>query len=117
MIKKLMQTLDLTEDEARQLIADDEKIDKGEKLFELSADQKKASKQARQTARAVNAYGKTVNRERKIDTDKRELITAITKTLENLADSGTVEVNNLEREIEFIYHNRKFKIVLSAPRK
>ena len=43
-IAKLMQNLDLTKEEAQQLILDDARIDKGEKLFELSDEQKQASK-------------------------------------------------------------------------
>jgi hypothetical protein len=44
-----MQTLDISEQEALELIEDDEKIDKGEKLFELTDEQKANSKKARAT--------------------------------------------------------------------
>lgn len=115
-VKHLMTVLELTEEEALQLIADDEKIDKGEKLFELTAEQKKSSKTARQVARAVNAYGKTVIREKKVDEDKREIINLIAETVENLTDEGTVYINNPEREIEFVKGNKKYKVVLSCPR-
>lgn len=115
-IKHLMTVLELTEEEALQLIADDEKIDKGEKLFELTAEQKKSSKTARQVARAVNAYGKTVTREKKIDEDKRAIIQALIEPLEKLTDENTVYINHEEREIEFVRKGKKYRIVLSCPR-
>ena len=45
-VEKLMKSLDITEQEALQLIEDDKRIDKGEKLFELTKEQQKASKDA-----------------------------------------------------------------------
>ena len=39
-----MKTLEVSREEALEIIADDEQIDKGVKLFEQSAEQKKASK-------------------------------------------------------------------------
>ena len=48
-VEKLMKSLDITEQEALQLIEDDKRIDKGEKLFELTKEQQKASKDARAT--------------------------------------------------------------------
>ena len=41
-----LRKLGLTDAEIEQVLADDKRIDKGEKLFELSAEQEKASKQA-----------------------------------------------------------------------
>ena len=49
-VKKMMKALDITEAEALQLIEDDKRIDKGEKLFELTKEQQKASKDARNTS-------------------------------------------------------------------
>jgi hypothetical protein len=112
LIQSFMKNLGITREEAIELIADDEKIDSGEKLFELTDEQKKNSKKARQVARGVAT--KPVKRERKADNDKRELIEII-KTAISTVDSQ-VEVTNIEREMIFHYNNRKFKIVLSAPR-
>ena len=42
-----MATFGISEEEARQMIADDEAIDHGADLFPLTAEQEKASKQAR----------------------------------------------------------------------
>lgn len=111
-IKHLMETLNLSEEEARQMIADDEAIDHGADLFPLTAEQKKASKQARGTGTRAYTFTK---RERKADEDKRELITKIFDALEYEADEKPV-IANLERQIDFVYNNRNFRIVLSAPR-
>lgn len=123
-IELLMEKLDLTEDEAIQLMADDKAIDKGEKLFELSQEGKQVEKQMRQADRAVNAYGKKVQRERKADDDKRFLIDtfvwALTTDIEHSGDNvyaENVNIINPEREVEFTYNGKKYKIVLSAPRK
>ena len=114
-----LKNLGLTDEEIIKVIEDDEKIDKGEKLFELTEEQKQAEKKYKNThTRTVKtAYGQTQTKERKIDADKRMLIDALVEKLENYADSGTVDIINAEREIELVFHNRKFKIVLSAPRK
>ena len=101
-IKSLMKALECTREEALEIIADDEAIDKGEKLFELSAEQKKASKQARQSSR-------------KVDTDKQTLFKILLDTFGEIGDN--LEIINQDRELEFKFNERKFKIVLSAPRK
>lgn len=114
-----LRKIGLTDEEAKEVISADNAIDKGEKLFELTEEQKQAEKKYKNThTRTVKtAYGQTQTKERKIDADKRMLIDALVEKLENYADSGTVDITNAEREIELVFHNRKFKIVLSAPRK
>lgn len=114
-IKTLMEVLDITEDEAKQLIADDEAIDKGEKLFELSQEGKQVEKKMRQADRKVDAYGKTTKRERKADEDKAFLLNELFKAILPICD--TYEIANGEREFSFTYHEKKYKVVLSAPRK
>lgn len=112
-----MRILEISEEEAIEVLKADEEIDKGAKHFELTADQKKAEKKMRGVARAVNPYGKEVTRERTADLDKKELISALAELLENYSDNAVVDVTNPEREINFTKNGRKFKIVLSAPRK
>lgn len=114
-IKTLMEVLDITEDEAKQLIADDEAIDKGEKLFELSQEGKQIEKKMRQADRKVDAYGKATKRERKADEDKAFLLNELFKVILPICD--TYEIANGEREFSFTYHEKKYKVVLSAPRK
>lgn len=116
-IKALMDTLDLTREEALQVIADDEAIDRGAKMFELDPELAAGAKKARQVGRKAGTPNK---RERKEDTDKRFLVRLLGLALANSDDEGfglsTIEVTNPEREIVFTYNGRKFKVVLSAPR-
>ena len=108
-IAHLMKMLDISEEEAKQMIADDEAIEKGADLFPLTAEQEKASKKARGTGSRAYTFTK---RERKPDEDKRFLIQTFASLL---ADEETV-VTNPERQIDFNYNGRHFRIVLSAPR-
>ena len=110
---KAMQNLGMTDDEIDDVIECDKRIDKGEKLFELAETEKENSRKARQVARMPKPQA---NREKKIDVEKRFLIQCMGEIAENLADSGTIEVINPEKEIVFVYKDRKFKIVLSCPR-
>ena len=110
-----LKNLGLTDKEITEVLADDEKIDKGAKLFELPEELKKGAKKAR-NAGNCNGYTKA-NREKKVDTDKREIINLIAETVENITDEGTAYINHPEREIEFVKGGRKYKIVLSCPRK
>jgi hypothetical protein len=109
-----MQTLDISEQEALELIEDDEKIDKGEKLFELTDEQKANSKKARQTGTRTQTT--PTKRERKADADKRFLISILYKALADNTNDAVVEITNAERQIDFEHNGRKFRVVLSAPR-
>jgi hypothetical protein len=121
-----MRKLGLTKEEIAEVLEADKMIDQGVKLFEVTAEQEKASKQARQADRKPRAYdldntgGK---RNKKADDDKRFLIDTFvwaltTDTVQNGDNVCAENVNiiNPEREVEFTYNERKFKITLSAPR-
>ena len=112
-IKALMENLGCDYETAKQVMLDDERIDKGEKLFEQTPEQKANSKKYRQGDRKPTVY-KLDKRERKADADKREIIQAIDEVLCDLVDNVTV--TNIERQIDFEYNDRKFRVVLSAPR-
>lgn len=109
-IKNLCECLGVSVDEAREIAEADYRIDKGEKLFELTPEQQKASKAARTVPRAPTAY-KFNKRERKTDTLKADLLQALMVGI--VAD---VKIINPEREFEFEVENRKFRVVLSCPR-
>lgn len=110
-IDKLMKTLDITREEALQLIEDDKAIDRGAKMFDLDPELEKASKRARQAPRTTTPT--PTKRTKKEDTDKGYLISEIVKAL---AECDKVEITNPERQIDFEFSGRKFRIVLSAPR-
>ena len=119
-ISKQIETLrkmGLTDAEIQQVLEDDKRIDHGENLFPLTAEQEKASKQARKADRAPTVYkldNTAGKRSKKADSDKAELLNALFTAILPMCDS--YEVANAEREFSFMYHNRKFKVVLSAPR-
>ena len=113
-LHQLMNALDITEQEALELIEDDEKIEKGEKLFELTDEQKANSKKARQTGTRTQTT--PTKRERKEDTDKQFLISILYKALADNTNDAVVDITNPERQIDFEHNGRKFRVVLSAPR-
>lgn len=115
-LSKLMKNLGLTREEALQVLEDDKRIDRGEKLFQLTEEQEKASKKARGVGTKAQTAYKFNKRERKADNDKQHLIHLLTDALKN-EGCEIVEIANKEREFLFTYNEKKYKVVLSAPRK
>lgn len=115
-----LKNLGLTDEEVAEVLADDEKIDKGAKLFELSKELEQGAKKAR-NAGNCKGYTKPTNREKKVDEDKRELIYIIKNALTNPLCGNlpveNLEIANPEREMTFTHNGKKYKIVLSCPRK
>lgn len=109
-----MRKMGMSEEEIADVLESDKRIDRGEKLFELDPELEKGAKKARQADRKPTAYN-FQKRERKADTGKRDLISALVGAVAPLAD-GEVEVTNIEREFVFTVDGRKYKVVLSAPR-
>lgn len=120
MIEKHMKILNISREEAIELIKEDEKIDKMTSTSEINSDmsveQVKAAKTARQADRKKTVFNFDVSkREKKANPDKRILIENLRASVQ--AVGGTdIEVTNLEREMIFKFNNVKYKIVLSAPR-
>lgn len=108
-----MKKLGMTDEEIADVLECDKKIDKGEKLFELPPELEKGAKKARQAERAPTVY-KFETRERKADNDKQELINIIAGAINQ--NCKNLEITNREREMVFYYNEKKYKIVLSAPR-
>lgn len=121
LIKKHMETLGITREEAIQLIADDDEIDHMTRTSDIDGDlteeQRKSAKKARQADRKPTVYKfDTSKRTRKENTGKRALIETIKEALEK-SGCTNLEVTNIEREIVFFSDDVKYKVVLSAPRK
>lgn len=112
-VKNLMVCLGITEQEALQVLEDDKRIDKGEKLFELTEEQKANEKQARLTGERVATT--KPKREKKVDNQKQNIISTMVGSIINVF-GVRVDVANEEREFEFELNGRKFKVVLSCPR-
>lgn len=106
------------------MLADDKKIDKGEKMsFDLSKDEEKATRKYRQADRKPTNYNFS-QRERKPNEAKRDLISMLYDTIidyvidnGNSVDNPMVEITNPERQIDFTFNSTRYRIVLSAPRK
>ena len=109
-----MRKLGMSEEEIADVLESDKRIDRGEKLFELDPELEKGAKKARQADRKPTTYN-FQKRERKADTGKRDLISALVGAVAPIAD-GEVEITNIEREFVFTVNGRKYKVVLSAPR-
>ena len=114
MVEKLMKNLGISREEALQVIADDKATDKGEKPFELSAEQTKAAKQA---TRADNKpRSAPTKKEKASDSVKLGLIELFTEVLKEQPMCNSVEIANPEREFLFMWAGKKYKVTLSCPR-
>ena len=113
LIKQHMEKWGCTREEAIQLIADDDAIDKGAKLFELDPEIEKGAKKARQADRKANST--PIKREKKAKPEKQEICCAMMDGLQALGvDDFTI--NNPEREFVFTHNGTKYKVTLACPR-
>lgn len=115
-IKKIMNVLGCTEQEAQNVIATDKKIDKGEKLFSLNPEQEKASKKAR---RAPTIYNFDPSKRKKVENlVKRDLIQQLHCFLNGLNEVITnIQVINPERIISFDVQGNTYEFTLVQKRK
>lgn len=118
-VEQLMELLGCSEEQAKQVINDDKAIDKmtvSECESDLSQEQKATAKKARQGDRKPTMYNFST-RERKVDTDKAHLIHLLADCLSMVtANENDLTVTNAERQIDFVYNGRKFRVILSCPR-
>lgn len=115
--QKLMRLLNISEEEAKQVIADDKAIDKGEKLFEQTKEQKAVSKKmsATGTRKTPTIYNfDTTKRERKKDSTKEEFIANLAQYLENCVEN--VEILNPSKLISFKIGEDTFELDLKRKR-
>lgn len=114
-IIKLMKSLNISREDAIELMEEDKRIDKGEKLYELDPELEKGAKKARQADRKPT---ERKPRERKENADKQilleQLVNAVCGSPTHARD---LEIVNDEREFLFTYNGIKYKVILSAPRK
>lgn len=111
--EKAMRKLGLTDAEIAELLAFDKQVDRmkdSEVNADLTAEQQKAVKKARQADRAPTAY-KFSKRERKADNEKAEIIAKIAEIFGNSA-----EIVNKEREISLKIGENDYSITLTKHR-
>ena len=136
-IEKLMKTLRCTEAQAREILAEDKRIDRGEVMeWDLSPEEhKKAMKYANSQEKAPKKVEKTAENGKKsagtaytfdTSTKKRKenptkgnfmalLATILTKNAEFGAEN--VEITNKERQIAFTIGENAFELTLVQKRK
>lgn len=124
-IAKLMHILDCTEEEAKQIIADDKAIDRGEKMpFDLDADKEKIAKQYTKTGtrKAPTVYkldNEGGKRSRKENPTKAGIIAELAKFLEEQSENAciNIEITNKERQIAFTIGENNYELTLVQKRK
>lgn len=116
-VQKLMRVLGISEEEALQVIADDKAIDKGEKLFEQTKEQKAVTKQmtATGTRKTPTVYNfDTTKRERKKDGTKEEFIANLAEYLQSSVEN--VQILNPSKLISFTIGEDTFELDLKRKR-
>ena len=109
-IQKMMKNLDLTREEAIQLLQDDE----DDVSVELTAEQKKVAKQMAQGDRKKETAPR--KRERKADADKRHLMAVLEIAVGHSPDVTDFVFTNPEREATFRYNGELYRLTLAKPR-
>ena len=116
-VKKLMKTLDVSEQEAMEILDADREIDRGAKLYSLDREAEKESKKARQGSRKKPMVCKfdSSKKTKPVNESKSNIVSKVVSTLEQM---GATEINltNPEREFTFKMGDVKYKFVLSIPR-
>ena len=107
-IEKYMKSLQISREEAEQLFEDD---NSDEVLPEVAEMEKKAKAMPR---RYEGGEKKKIVRERKVDTDKKELIELIVQTIQEKVEVKSVKT---ETEIEFSYKGESYTLKLTKHRK
>ena len=111
-----MNGLKCSEEEARNILAYDKAVEKGEKTpHDLTPKQNKVAQGYTRTGTRKPTVYKFEKKDRKPNEPKRELIAVIAAALAQGANN--LEVTNPERQIDFSYCGTRYRIVLSAPRK
>jgi hypothetical protein len=107
-----MKSLNISRDEAIELMEEDKRIDRGEKLYELDPELEKGAKKARQADRKQT----TAKREKKPKPEKEEICSAM---MDGLRELGVEDFEIINPEREFIFHKdgTKYKVTLACPRK
>lgn len=116
-VESLMELLGCSKEQALDIIAKDKEIDKmtvAQCESDLTQEQKATAKQYRQGDRKPTVYNFST-RERKADNDKGKLVELLASAVGMVADQEPT-ITNKERQIDFVFNGRKFRVVLSAPR-
>lgn len=117
-VLKLMNTLDISEQEAKEVLAYDRAIDQGKPTpYDFTPEQEKNTRKFRQAERKRTAYNFT-KRERKPNATKGGLIQELFNFLTTGSDFdiSNCEITNAERQIAFGVGENKFELTLVQKR-
>ena len=120
LVKHHMKVLDIPEAEAIQLVMDDKAVDKGEKLFELSAEQKKVAKKYAGTGtKKRTVYKFDTAKKKKENPVKQKIIAEIERFLNENSKicAENVQITNSERQIFFQIDSNDYELTLVQKRK
>ena len=120
LVKHHMKALDIPEAEAIQLVIDDKSVDRGEKLFELSAEQKKVAKKYAGTGtKKRTVYKFDTTKKKKENPVKQKIITEIERFLNENSKicAENVQIINAERQIFFQIDSNDYELTLVQKRK
>ena len=120
LVKHHMKVLDIPEAEAIQLVMDDKAVDKGEKLFELSAEQKKVAKKYAGTGtKKRTVYKFDTAKKKKENPVKQKIIAEIERFLNENSEicAENVQIINAERQIFFQIDENDYELTLVQKRK
>ena len=114
-IELLMKCLDISEDEAIQVLKDDKAIDKGEKLFEQTPEQKANSKKYTKVGIKTNKKPDNVtDKQKKVDKNKLDTFDLFVNFAK---ENGTVEIVKENAEFTVLINDQKYRIKLTKARK
>lgn len=119
-IEKLMKTLDITREEALDIIEQDKAINKGKPTyFDLDKEtEKQAKKYANVTTKKPTVY-KWTTRKRKENPEKRKIINNLFDFLDKISNlyCENVQITNAERQISFKIGENDYELTLVCKRK
>ena len=119
-IEKLMKTLDISREEAIEILNEDKEIDRMTSMSEIdsdiSAEHRKIKKECTNVKKGVNAYGKTTTRELKPDENKRYIINLLAEALRSGDNIINVEITNAQKYITFSIGSENFELDLKRKR-
>lgn len=120
LVKHHMKVLDIPKAEAIRLVMDDKAVDKGEKLFELSAEQKKVAKKYAGTGtKKRTVYKFDTAKKKKENPVKQKIIAEIERFLNENSEicAENVQITNTERQIAFKIGENDYELTLVQKRK
>ena len=125
-IQHFMKKLDITREEAIEIIKDDEAINEGEKLFELTAEQKAVEKKMKNTGSRklkeshdkTGTYNWKQNSKKRENPTKEKIISELSQFLPKYSDFEieNCEITNKTRQIAFNIGQKRFELTLVEKR-